>query len=69
MKRIDNLTGIRAIAALWVVIYHTSFSVDFHGIRAVVKSGWMGVDIFYVLSGLVLTCPRKTPPFKTGVLS
>src|ERR1035441_1747259 len=55
MKRIDNLTGIRAIAALWVVMFHLSAYVYFHSLEAVVKSGWMGVDIFYVLSGLVLS--------------
>jgi len=63
MKRIDNLTGVRAFAALWVVIYHTSGDVNFHAASPIVNRGWMGVDIFYVLSGLVLSLVyvRKLP--------
>ena len=55
MKRIRNLTGVRAIAALWVVMYHTDIGFASRRLAAIVGSGWMGVDIFYVLSGLVLS--------------
>jgi len=55
MKRIDNLTGVRAMAALWVVIFHASLHTRFSSLRTILDGGWMGVDIFYVLSGLVLS--------------
>jgi len=57
MNRIQNLTGVRAYAALWVVALHTQM-------QGIGKSGWMGVDIFFVLSGLVLSLVyvKKLPP-------
>lgn len=48
--RIDNLTGLRGFAALWVVIYHFGPHMG-----SVVSSGYLGVDVFFVLSGLVLS--------------
>jgi peptidoglycan/LPS O-acetylase OafA/YrhL len=65
---IDGLTGLRALAAFWVLLHHAwniagprrialplgdaeiNFTPFFGG-------GWFGVDIFYVLSGFLLTLP------------
>ena len=44
-KRITQLDGLRAIAILSVFLFHT-LSVPFL---------WMGVDIFFVLSGFLIT--------------
>ena len=58
MRKIDSLTGIRGIAALWVVFFHFRHS---YGINNVVNFDWLvdkgywGVDFFFVLSGFVLS--------------
>jgi peptidoglycan/LPS O-acetylase OafA/YrhL len=56
MKRIDNLTGVRAFAALWVVLFHLNYAPPVHHIMGgVVEHGLCGVDVFFVLSGFVLS--------------
>ena len=62
------LTGLRAVAALWVLLYHAwvesgpraielgygAWTVAVHPVLAL---GWAGVDIFFVLSSFLLTLP------------
>lgn len=57
MARIDNLTGVRAVAALWVVLFHLNVAMTpVHGrLGSVVAHGLFGVDLFFVLSGFVLS--------------
>jgi peptidoglycan/LPS O-acetylase OafA/YrhL len=43
--RIPQLDGLRAIAVILVFTFH-------HGL---IRSGWIGVDIFFVLSGFLIT--------------
>lgn len=58
---IRSLTGLRAVAAAWVVVYHFSFTpgVGYGGywepLRPVIRAGATGVDLFFVLSGFVIT--------------
>lgn len=66
LRRADvpALTGVRALAALWVVGYHawiaTGRPVLGGGallpwrIDPLLAAGWLGVDVFFVLSGFVL---------------
>jgi len=57
---LKRLTGIRAIAAIFVVCFHfgDDFAVLFHPIgylRSVYRSGDVGVDLFFILSGFILS--------------
>lgn len=51
MRRIPQLDGIRALAILMVFLHHAlnvELMIDIHGL-------WAGVDIFFVLSGFLIT--------------
>ena len=51
-RRVPALDGLRGLAGLMVVISHYFGEVD-HGLHATMF-GWMGVDIFFVLSGFLI---------------
>lgn len=58
MRKIDNLTGLRAFASLWVVLVHFSSNTgvaEFLAFARFIQNGSFGVDVFFVLSGLVIT--------------
>src|SRR6202035_3465321 len=58
---IKALTGLRIVAAVWVVLFHfrpmlADASPDFRDALApVLNCGAQGVDLFFILSGFVLT--------------
>ena len=56
MQRIDNLTGIRGFAALWVALYHFQMTTGVESLSfgELIGRGTWGVDVFFVLSGLIL---------------
>lgn len=58
--RIDGIDGLRAVAALWVVVFHIGAyngGTLLPGLDLVVRSGSIGVSLFLVLSGLCLYLP------------
>ena len=54
------LTAVRGIAALWVVLFHLRHETEdlfpefFDELHPLFKSGFLGVDLFFVLSGFVI---------------
>lgn len=62
MKRASGLDLLRAVAIAWVMLFHawamlsTSYVIDmWHRPFAAFQSyGWMGVDLFFVLSGYLI---------------
>lgn len=57
---IKQLTGVRWIAALWVMLYHYQPALAGAGllvpvVHEVLRVGSLGVDLFFTLSGFILT--------------
>ncbi|MCP5228901.1 acyltransferase [Accumulibacter sp.] len=55
--KIDNLTGLRAFAALWVVLLHLRYgdlALEYGPLASIFQSGASGVTIFFALSGFIL---------------
>lgn len=56
-KTLKNLTGLRGLAALLVVLYHYSklqTGFNARGTIGILSHGYMMVDLFFVLSGIVM---------------
>ena len=59
MRDIPSLTGLRGVAAIWVMLFHVSQMAPAIGAPWVSRipllpAGWVGVDLFFVLSGFIL---------------
>ena len=60
VRGIPSLTGIRGMAALWVMLYHAQqnscviFNLPLLHKIPEIRSGWRGVDLFFMLSGFIL---------------
>jgi len=59
MRDIPSLTGLRGVAAVWVMMFHVSLlapriGAPWLGRIGVLPAGWVGVDLFFVLSGFIL---------------
>jgi peptidoglycan/LPS O-acetylase OafA/YrhL len=52
MKRIPQLDSVRGLAVLIVLIHNTD---KYHCTGPLARYGWMGVDLFFVLSGFLIT--------------
>ncbi len=67
---IPDLTAIRACLAGWVFIYHVDLQVQFsHSLGpagTLIRHGYLGVDGFFILSGLILA--RVHPEFANATL-
>jgi peptidoglycan/LPS O-acetylase OafA/YrhL len=59
LRYVPALDGLRALAVMMVFLFHTSL----------VPGGWVGVDIFFVLSGYLITSVLLTEYERTGVIS
>lgn len=55
MKRLPGLDLLRAIAIVWVMLFHSWIVGGLGGpFQRVADYGWMGVDLFFVLSGYLI---------------
>jgi peptidoglycan/LPS O-acetylase OafA/YrhL len=58
LLRLPGLDLLRAVAIIWVMLFHASIAGFFHSdlplLEGIAKSGWMGVDLFFVLSGFLI---------------
>ena len=54
-KRIPQLDAIRGIAILVVMFHNVYWLFPSLHLKSVLASGWMGVDLFFVLSGFLIT--------------
>lgn len=52
---IPSLTSIRGIAALWVVFFHIHLTYKENLFFSFFENGDLGVDIFFVLSGFIMS--------------
>ncbi|WP_299471897.1 acyltransferase [uncultured Roseibium sp.] len=56
MAHIKELTSLRAFAALIVVLFHMYFKEGSEGfLHRMISNGHLGVDLFFILSGFILT--------------
>jgi peptidoglycan/LPS O-acetylase OafA/YrhL/uncharacterized membrane-anchored protein len=76
-KQLVTLTGIRGVAAIWVVLFHgyAYFGPLLGGPDRIqvpiVRDGYLGVDLFFILSGFVLSLAyseRFQKNFKSGIV-
>lgn len=74
IEYVGGLDGLRAIAVVWVMLKHYTspfnqiFVQESHVWRVfqqVVDLGWLGVDIFFVISGFLITKILSTHPVTT----
>jgi peptidoglycan/LPS O-acetylase OafA/YrhL len=62
-----RLDGIRGIAVLLVLLYHTPTPISLlPANRKLLPGGWLGVDVFFVLSGYLITSILLTERAETG---
>jgi peptidoglycan/LPS O-acetylase OafA/YrhL len=54
MKKIAQLDAVRGLAVLLVLLHNTDVYPSLH-LQLISRNGWMGVDLFFVLSGLLIT--------------
>ncbi len=52
--RLPGLDLLRATAIAWVMLYHLAVVGLISGAAWIVRFGWMGVDLFFVLSGFLI---------------
>jgi hypothetical protein len=54
MKRISVVEAMRALASISVALFHFCSQLYSTGAQLVTSYGWLGVDVFFVISGFVI---------------
>ena len=60
-----EIDGLRAISVIAIIIYHANFFSDYH----LFQGGFIGVDIFFVISGYLITTLILKEILKTNQFS
>jgi peptidoglycan/LPS O-acetylase OafA/YrhL len=55
MNRVQELDAVRGVAVLLVLVHNTCVVSPSLHLGLLVSNGWMGVDLFFVLSGFLIT--------------
>lgn len=66
LKYRPEIDGLRTIAVVAVIIYHAEFTL---GSSYLLKGGFLGVDIFFVISGFLITSLIMSEHQRTGRFS
>ncbi len=53
-NEIESWTALRAVAAIWIVLYHFKKHFDSELSIHLIEKGYLAVDVFFVLSGAVM---------------
>jgi peptidoglycan/LPS O-acetylase OafA/YrhL len=59
-QNIRQLTSLRFFAAFWVVLFHYWPKLDVGFTPAVIEKGYLGVELFFILSGFILCHVYRT---------
>ena len=57
-RHIHNLTVLRGICCVWVLLYHIKTEIDLIDnpfLLYVFSKGYLGVDFFFILSGFIIS--------------
>ena len=54
-RRIPQLDAVRGLAILVVMVHNSSIKYPYFHLQQLFRNGWMGVDLFFVLSGFLIT--------------
>ncbi|MGC2294307.1 MAG: hypothetical protein WA450_20320 [Candidatus Acidiferrales bacterium] len=54
-RRIPQLDAVRGVAILVVMLHNISFKYSVSHTQQLFRNGWRGVDLIFVLSGLLIT--------------
>ncbi|HWV68783.1 acyltransferase, partial [Chitinophaga sp.] len=57
MKKLSGLDHLRSLAILMVLFYHYRMFQHPHWLDEIMSFGWTGVDLFFVLSGYLISYP------------
>lgn len=66
LKYRPEIDGLRTIAVLSVLIYHAEFTI---GKIKLLQGGYLGVDVFFVISGFLITSIIMSEYHRTGSFS
>jgi peptidoglycan/LPS O-acetylase OafA/YrhL len=64
-ERVDVVEALRGIASIWVACFHISIPLVTALPQAAGSFGWLGVDVFFVISGFVIPLSLYSRKYRT----